>query len=84
MIQKCVQRWGSNSGDLQSVKYLFIAITPKSTLTQSHIIDVLWHKVWDCNLKVIKFKLQSLYYIHFWTNTLGKVMNLLISPPPIG
>ena len=32
----------------------------------------------DCNLKVSEFKLQLCYYIHFWTNTLGKGMNPLI------
>ena len=29
-------------------------------------------------LKVSKFELQLHYYIHFWANTLGKVVNLLI------
>ena len=27
-----------------------------------------------------EFELQSCYYVHFWTNTLGKGKNLLISP----
>ena len=30
-------------------------------------------------LEVSKFEFQSRYYIHFWTNTLGKV-RALISP----
>ena len=30
----------------------------------------------DCDNTVSKFRLQSGYYIHFWTNTLGKDMNL--------
>ena len=29
---------------------------------------------------VSEFELQSLYYVHFWTNTLGKGMNPLIHP----
>ena len=29
-------------------------------------------KVLDSGLKVSKFKLQSCYYIQFWTDTLGK------------
>ena len=35
-------------------------------------------KVLDCDLEVGKFKLQSRCYVYFWTNTLGKGMNLLI------
>ena len=35
----------------------------------------------DCNLKVSEFKLQSCDYIHFWTYTLRKGMNYLISLP---
>ena len=37
-------------------------------------------KVQDCRLAVSKFKLQSHSYVHFWTNTLEKGMNLLILP----
>ena len=32
-------------------------------------------KVMDCRIVVSKFELQSCYYIHFQTNTLGKGMN---------
>ena len=32
----------------------------------------------DCNIVVSEFKLQSCYYVHFWTNTLGKGINPLI------
>ena len=34
MILNCIWWWGSSSGALGNVEYLFIAITPKSTLTQ--------------------------------------------------
>ena len=37
-------------------------------------------KAMDCEIVVSKFKLQSRYYIHFRTNTLGKSMNPLILP----
>ena len=37
-------------------------------------------KVLDYGIVVSEFKLQSHYYIHFWTNTLGKGMNPLILP----
>ena len=32
-------------------------------------------KLFDCNLKVNEFELQSHYYISFRTNTLGEGMN---------
>ena len=31
-------------------------------------------KALDCGIVLNKFELQSCYYIHFWTNTLGKNM----------
>ena len=34
-------------------------------------------KVLDCSLKVRKFKLQSCYNAHFFTNTLGEGIILL-------
>ena len=36
MTLNCIQWWGSSSGDLGSVEYFFISITPKSMLTQSN------------------------------------------------
>ena len=35
-------------------------------------------KAMDCRIVVSEFELQSCYYVHFQTNTLGKDMNLLI------
>ncbi len=37
-------------------------------------------KAMDCGIIVSEFELQSLYYVHFRANTLGKGMNLLILP----
>ena len=37
-------------------------------------------KAMDCRIVVNKFKHQSCYYVHFWTNTLGKGINPLLSP----
>ena len=37
-------------------------------------------KAMDCGIVVREFVLQSRYYVHFRTNTLGKGMNLLILP----
>ncbi len=36
--------------------------------------------VMDCGIVVSEFVLQSCYYVHFRTNTLGKGMNSLILP----
>ena len=36
--------------------------------------------VLDCDIIVSEIKLQSHYYIHFQTNTLGKGMNSIINP----
>ena len=35
-------------------------------------------KTMDCGIVVSEFELQSLYYVHFRANTLGKSMNPLI------
>ena len=37
-------------------------------------------KVMDCGIVISEFELQSRYYVHFRTNTLGKGMNPLILP----
>ena len=37
-------------------------------------------KAMDCGIVVNEFVLQSLFYIHFLANTLGKGMNSLILP----
>ena len=37
-------------------------------------------KAMDCGIVVREFVLQSLYYVHFLANTLGKGMNPLILP----
>ena len=37
-------------------------------------------KVLDCGIVVSEFELQSHYYVHFRTNTIGKGMNPLIPP----
>ena len=37
-------------------------------------------KVMDCGIVEREFVLQSLYYVHFRANTLGKGMNPLILP----
>ena len=37
-------------------------------------------EVFDCGPEVNEFKLQALYYVHFWTNAHGKGMNPFILP----
>ena len=34
----------------------------------------------DCDIVATKFELLSFINVHFWTNNLGEVMNLLIHP----
>ena len=34
----------------------------------------------DCDFLVSEFELLLFYYLHFWTNTCWKGMNLIISP----
>ena len=41
-------------------------------------------KAMNCGIVVREFILQSRYYVHFRTNTLGKGMNPLILPPAMG
>ena len=41
-------------------------------------------KAMSCGIVVREFVLQSLYYVHFRANTLGKGMNPLILPPAMG
>ena len=41
-------------------------------------------KAMNCGIVVREFVLQSRYYVHFRTNTLGKGMNHLILPPAMG
>ena len=50
-----------------------IWIKPISRSTCSVMVNAL-----DCKIVVSEFELQSCYYVHFGTNTLGKGMNLLI------
>ena len=37
-------------------------------------------KALDCGIVVSEFELQSRYYVHFRTNTIGKGMNPIILP----
>ena len=42
--------------------------------------------VLNCSIRIIvsEFEFQLHYYLHFWTNTLGKGMNSLIPSPDMG
>ena len=50
-------------------------------LVQRSVCGVM-NKMLKFGLEVSEFELQLYYYIHFWTNILGKGMNPLVSPPP--
>ena len=41
-------------------------------------------KVMDCRIVESEFELQLHYYIHFWSNTLGKGVNPFIPIPAMG
>ena len=43
-------------------------------------METLWYNMLNSNIVESKFKLQLCYYVHFYTNTLGKGMNPLIPP----
>ena len=45
MTLNCNWWWGSNTRYLRSMKYLFIAINPRFTLTQSDCMSYLWVKL---------------------------------------
>ena len=64
---------------------LFQRIMFKFEIIWMRISHVFWLrgvmvKVMDYGIVESEFELQSRYYIHFRTNTLGKGMNLLILP----
>ena len=62
---------------LYNYKQQLIIIIRKQLLVrleEAHAVKVL-----DCDIVVSEFKLRSSYYVHFWTYTLGKGMNPLIS-----
>ena len=61
---------------IDGITFVFIKIPVTRWGSSSGVMT----KVLDCGLEVNEFKLQLCYYIHFWTNTLGKGMNPLISP----
>ena len=50
----------------------------------SYVLKEMWNrsvvisKVLDSGLKVSKFELKSCYYDHFWTDTLGNIMQLFL------
>ena len=57
------------------IKYQFVF-----NLTNTIFTHGVRTKVPDCDLQENVFDLQFRYYLHFWTNTLGKCMKPFISP----
>ena len=64
----------------------FPSCNPLCFYRNRHILLILYGhhsiiaKVQDAGLEISEIELQSCYYIHFQTNTLGKGMNTLILP----
>ena len=59
--------------------YIYIYIYKRVGVSSAHGIVA---NVLDCYIIVSEFELQLCYYIPFWTNTLGKGINLLTLPAP--
>ena len=78
---KIFQQFSDRNKDFNHPKNSFYV---DDLLNIKNIVGVSHHGIvanmFDCNLIGSEFKLQSYYWIHFWTNTLEKDMNPLIHP----
>ena len=57
------------------VVYIYIYISLLKWSPNGIVVNVL-----HCNIVVSEVEFQSRHYIHFWNNTFGTGMNLLILP----
>ena len=57
---------------------VFLYLSLSTPLRKSGCYCDVMVKALDCGVEVNVLELQSRYYVHFQTNTLGKDMNLLI------
>ena len=60
-----------------------VFIDEKNT-NEGEILRGVVANVLDCDIAESEFELQLRYYIHFLTNTIGKVWTLLPPPPDMG
>ena len=60
--------------------FLSFFITCSYSILMEGVLRVLMIKELDWGIVVSGFELQSRYYVHFRTNTLGKGMNSFIRP----
>ena len=80
-----------NTSDEMDITITYDKLSSFAWYIPKHNLLIIWRgclrhvmvKVLACGIVVSKFKLQSHYYIHFSTNTLGKDMNPLF-PPAMG
>ena len=69
---------------MNPIDYAIYVLANKTNATSHTESGSLWCprgvivKAMDCGIVVSEFVLQSLYYVHFRTNTLGKGMKPLI------
>ena len=65
-------KWNENRfiQDLYSAKRIHFLYPVRWGSTWRLMVNVL-----DNDVKICEFKLQLNYYVHFWTNTVGKGMN---------
>ena len=75
---------GLNGCLLYNPVFLFIVWNDVQSFSQLHLLSGcprgVMVKAMDCGIVVCEFILQSRYYVHFWTNTLGKGKNPVILP----
>ena len=79
ILNKWLHYWSSNCNKIAATSIanldLYLCFSNLACGTRS-IRDVVAN-VWVWEIVVSQFELQSLYYVHFRTNTLKKFMNLL-------
>ena len=76
-MHQCKKHKESILDDIVNLARISMADHPVR-LGRGILLDVM-AKVLDCSLEVSVFEPQSHCYVHFQTNTLGKVMNPIIS-----
>ena len=75
IILDCLWWWGSSFGDLESVEYFFIAITPRSTFTWFG--STCWSPIYRSNRTVQSFTYDYYYYEYLINRITQQHWNLL-------
>ena len=70
---------GADSATLRQQQPKISILFTKRESSHSVVANALY-----CSLEVSEFEFQLRYYVHFWTNTFQKSMDLLILLPSYG